>query len=428
MPSRRRNRQAGARNKRHWLGIVRSVSDGLSGLPGPSNASEMQHASTGVDPGAAIHCHEPHPSVPIAFPGLTDRSCPPALHNRIWIQKHDQITRRRLYADVRTGRKADVAGGSDQPRLRSQCPQLPLDAVYRTAIDDKKLILITQLADKSRERKPQIGQRIVSDDDYGYRRSGPHDRNANRQPAEAPLLVVVPAYNEQQSVGIVVRRIKASAPPCDVVVIDDGSSDETAAEACDAGALVIRLPFNLGIGGAVQTGFMFARDNGYQFMAQIDGDGQHDPGELEKLLTKLRSDPCIDMAYGSRFLEGERGYKVPISRRIGIQLFAVALTQVLRHSVTDPTSGFRLCNRRAIEFFATSYPHDYPEVESLLMLKASGMRFAEVPVQMYSRTQGTSSITAVRSAYYMVKVSLALLAGLLRGRVDVAGTTRPQEA
>lgn len=241
------------------------------------------------------------------------------------------------------------------------------------------------------------------------------------------MLVVVPAYNEERSVARVVQLVHESVIACDVVVIDDGSSDETAATARAAGATVISLPFNLGIGGAVQTGFMYARDNGYQFMAQVDGDGQHEPAALESLLTKLRSDATLDMAYGSRFLEGDNRYRVPVFRRIGIKLFAVALTSILRRPVTDPTSGFRLCNRRAIEFFAGEYPHDYPEVEALLMMRASGLGFAEVAVSMNNRSEGRSSITPIRSAYYMVKVSLALLAGMLRAGVDLSGPTLRQE-
>jgi glycosyltransferase involved in cell wall biosynthesis len=206
-----------------------------------------------------------------------------------------------------------------------------------------------------------------------------------------------------------------------VLVIDDGSTDETAVQARSAGAIVISLPFNLGIGGAVQTGFLFARDNGYGAVAQVDGDGQHDPAAIEKLLARLQADPGLDMAYGSRFLESANAYRVPISRRIGISLFAFALTRFLRVPITDPTSGLRLCNRRAIEFFAQHYPHDYPEVEALLMLRVNGLRFAEVPVAMHPRAGGRSSITRLRSGYYMLKVTLALAAGLLREPLDLAG-------
>jgi glycosyltransferase involved in cell wall biosynthesis len=233
------------------------------------------------------------------------------------------------------------------------------------------------------------------------------------------LLVVVPAYNEEASVGAVVGTLYARAPSCDVIVVDDGSTDATAARAAEAGAGVIRLPFNLGIGGAVQTGFVYAREHGYDYMVQVDGDGQHEPAELNKLLHAIRADESLDMVCGSRFMTDERGYRAPIARRTGIRLFAFALSRILGQPITDPTSGFRLCNRRAIALFARDYPHDYPEVEAMLMLHAHRLKLAEVPVQMHLRDRGRSSINKRRSAYYMVKVSLALLAGLLRRRAVV---------
>lgn len=230
------------------------------------------------------------------------------------------------------------------------------------------------------------------------------------------LLAIVPAYNEQASIAAVVRSLRLHVPDWDVVVIDDGSLDATAKQAATAGAHVVRLPYNLGIGGAVQTGFVYARELGYDYAAQVDGDGQHDPEELRKLLAVLREDPSIDVAGGSRFLTDEHGYRAPIARRTGIKLFATLLTLMLREPVSDPTSGFRLYNRRAIELFARDYPHDYPEVEAILMLRMYRLRFREVPVRMHVRSDGCSSIGARASAYYMIKVSLALLAGVTRGR------------
>lgn len=210
-----------------------------------------------------------------------------------------------------------------------------------------------------------------------------------------------------------------TSPPCDVVVIDDGSDDATAARAGDAGALVISLPFNLGIGGAVQTGFLYARDHGYELMAQVDGDGQHDPAALALLLAAMETDSTLDAVCGSRFLSHEQLYRSSMARRLGIRLFAFALTHALHRRVTDPTSGFRLWNRRAIELFALAYPHDYPEVESLLMLHANRFRVSEVAVPMHRRNAGRSSITKLQSPYYMLKVSLALLAGSLRGPIEI---------
>jgi glycosyltransferase involved in cell wall biosynthesis len=247
--------------------------------------------------------------------------------------------------------------------------------------------------------------------------------------SESTFLAVVPAYNEAGTVRDVVRSVRELAPCFDVIVIDDGSTDATAALAEQAGATVVRLPFNLGIGGAVQTGFVYAQEHGYDFAAQVDGDGQHDPAELHTLITTIQADPTLDMVCGSRFLSPDTGYSAPISRRTGIHLFAFTLSKILRQRITDPTSGFRLYNRRAIRLFAGDYPHDYPEVEAVLMLHAHRLKMTEVPVRMFARGSGRSSITTTRSAYYMIKVSLALLVGLLRRRAVIdAGDPAPVSA
>ncbi len=257
-------------------------------------------------------------------------------------------------------------------------------------------------------------------DDDRDGRSFDHVADPTARRSAGRLLVVVPAYNEESSIATVVSQIRECSTPCDVVVIDDGSTDATASEARAAGALVVTLPFNLGIGGAVQTGFLFAQANGYEYMAQVDGDGQHSPEALEVLLRALERDPNLDMACGSRFLTSDYAYRASTARRLGIRLFAFSLTHALHRRITDPTSGFRVWNRRAIELFAAGYPHDYPEVESLLMLHLSGLSFAEVAVPMHRRAGGRSSITSARSGYYMLKVSLALFAGLLRRPIAVA--------
>jgi hypothetical protein len=230
------------------------------------------------------------------------------------------------------------------------------------------------------------------------------------------LLAVVPAYNERESIAGVVAALQDRAPFFDVIVVDDGSTDDTAARAAAAGAEVVRLPFNLGIGGAVQTGFQYALDHGYDYMAQVDGDGQHEPGELIALLDRISADPGLDMVCGSRFISQESEYLAPISRRTGIHVFSFLLSKIVGQRITDPTSGFRLYNRRAIGLFAADYPHDYPEVEAVLMLHANELHMAEVPVKMHQRGAGQSSITKSRSLYYMIKVSLALAVGLLRRR------------
>jgi glycosyltransferase involved in cell wall biosynthesis len=225
-------------------------------------------------------------------------------------------------------------------------------------------------------------------------------------------LAIVPAYNEEESVGRVIDEIREFDPGFDVCVVDDGSVDRTAGVAVDRGAHVIRLPFNLGIGGAVQTGYRFAFENGYDLAVQIDGDGQHDPRELPKILTPVVEN-AADMAVGSRFAGGGQ-YRAPLARRAGIAIFAKVVSAVVRQRVTDTTSGFRAVNRRGIALFAADYPHDYPEVEATVMVVKSRLRLVEVPVTMRERAGGRSSITALRSVYYMVKVLLAIFVGLFR--------------
>lgn len=234
--------------------------------------------------------------------------------------------------------------------------------------------------------------------------------------ASSAYLAVVPAYNEQDSVHLVVEALHREAPLWDVLVIDDGSTDATSERARSAGARVMRLPFNLGIGGTVQAGFVFAHEHGYEYMAQVDGDGQHDPAELATLITTQQRTGA-DMVCGSRFLGPGMEYPAPISRRTGIHIFAFLLSRFVGAPVSDPTSGFRLYNRRAIRLFASDYPHDYPEVEAVLMLHHHRLSMQEVPVRMFERGGGRSSIGGTgKSFYYMVKVLLALFVGLARAR------------
>ncbi len=240
-------------------------------------------------------------------------------------------------------------------------------------------------------------------------------------------LAVVPAFNEAATVGGVVERLHEVRPDFDVLVIDDGSLDDTAALAERAGARVLRHPYNLGIGGAVQSGFLFASEQRYDHVVQVDGDGQHEPGEIDRLFAVMDEHPEVDVVCGSRFLSPDMRYPAPFSRRTGIHVFALLLSRLVDGRVSDPTSGFRLYNRRAIKLFARDYPHDFPEVEAVLMLHHHRLRMLETPVLMYSRGGGASSLNAGKSAYYMVKVLLSLFVGLARRR-PIPGPGEPGHA
>jgi glycosyltransferase involved in cell wall biosynthesis len=225
-------------------------------------------------------------------------------------------------------------------------------------------------------------------------------------------LAIVPAYNEAEAIQAVISELRAVDPDLGIVVIDDGSVDGTASRAAEAGAQVVRLPFNLGIGGAMQTGYQYAREHGFDLAIQVDGDGQHDPREIGILIEPILRGEA-DMTVGTRFA-GESRYRPPFARRIGIQLFARVVSLIVRQRVTDTTSGFRAVNRIGIELFASDYPHDYPEVETTVLVHRHKLRMVEVPVAMRTRATGTSSITFFQSIYYMIKVSLALFVGLFR--------------
>jgi glycosyltransferase involved in cell wall biosynthesis len=225
-------------------------------------------------------------------------------------------------------------------------------------------------------------------------------------------IAIVPAFNEEQTVPRVIEEIRAFDPGFAIVVVDDGSTDRTALLAERQGVQVLRLPFNLGIGGAVQTGYQYALDNGYELAVQVDGDGQHNPQEIAGLVRPIL-DGHADMVVGTRFVAGG-GYRGTRLRRVGIHLFAGLVSLMVGQRVTDTTSGFRAVNRKGIRLFAADYPHDYPEVEATVLLARHRLRMVEVPVVMRIRETGSSSITALRSVYYMVKVLLALFIGLFR--------------
>ena len=220
------------------------------------------------------------------------------------------------------------------------------------------------------------------------------------------ILAIIPAYNEEGSVGKVIEEIRTHFSQADILIVNDGSTDLTSEIAKSKGAIVLDLPFNLGIGGAMQTGYQYAHENGYDIGVQVDADGQHDPKEIQKLLHTLEVGR-VDVAIGSRFL-GSSEYKGSIMRRIGIAIFSGVISTIVGQRVTDPTSGFRASNRKAIQLFASNYPQDYPEPEAVILLHQCRLKMGEVSVKMSERYSGESSITKIRSIYYMVKVLLAI--------------------
>ena len=226
------------------------------------------------------------------------------------------------------------------------------------------------------------------------------------------ILIIVPAYNEEASLPGVIQDLRENMPSAHVLLVNDGSRDRTAAIARKQGITVLDLPFNLGIGGAVQTGYLYAKRNDYDIAVQFDGDGQHLAGEISKLIEPLAAGKA-DLVVGSRFLK-QGGYNAPVFRKLGIGIFSFVLSHIRGMAVTDSTSGFRAANRSVIEFFAGTYPDDYPEVESLVLLHKVNMRIMEVPVAMSLRTGGRSSITPIRSMYYMTKVLMAIFIDLMK--------------
>ncbi len=225
-------------------------------------------------------------------------------------------------------------------------------------------------------------------------------------------LIIVPAFQEEATIGAVIDSVRDGFPEGDIVVIDDGSSDETGKIATSRGAKVLTLAYNLGIGGAVQTGYKYARDNGYDIAVQVDGDGQHPAIQIREIVAPVVRGEA-DVVVGSRFL-GTGDYRPSIPRGAGIAIFSRVVSFIIKERLTDTTSGFRAVGRRVIEYYCTNYPEDYPEVEVLVMLHKKGFRIMEVPVKMTGRKGGSSSITPMWSVYYMLKVLFAIFVDLLR--------------
>lgn len=221
------------------------------------------------------------------------------------------------------------------------------------------------------------------------------------------VMVAIPAYNEEKNIFRVVNSVRCNNPEVDVVVINDGSRDLTEVEAQRAGAFVINLPQNLGIGGAVQTGYIYASRKGYDVVIQVDGDGQHDPKDLSRLIESIEKDEA-DMVIGSRFAE-KTDYVSSKMRWVGINFFSKLVSFVCRRNYFDTTSGYRAVNKKVINIFAGYYPRDYPEVETIVYASKRGVRIKEISVDMKKRQGGKSSITPLKSIYYMIKVTCAIL-------------------
>jgi glycosyltransferase involved in cell wall biosynthesis len=230
----------------------------------------------------------------------------------------------------------------------------------------------------------------------------------------AGLLALVPAHNEAGRIGRVVEQLRSEFPATEVLVVNDGSSDDTGTEAREAGALVVELPINVGYGAALQTGYKYALRNGYDLIAQIDGDGQHDPVYLRKLLDVLAEDRDLDVVVGSRFLDRDGHYRPSSARRVGMALFGRIASLVTRQHISDPTSGFQVMRADVARFFCTNvYPTDYPDADILILLNRSGFRVREVGVRMRA-PQGKSMHAGHRTPYYVYKMSLSILVTLLR--------------
>ena len=229
------------------------------------------------------------------------------------------------------------------------------------------------------------------------------------------ILVIVPAYNEEACIKGVIEDIRENFPQGDILVVNDGSTDGTLELVKGLGENLIDLPYNLGIGGAMQTGFLYALEEGYDAALQFDGDGQHHADQIEKILKPYLSDGA-DLVVGSRFLS-EGGFTSSVQRRIGSKILSFVISSLLRQKITDTTSGFRVYSRKTLEFFSSIYPEDYPEVEAFILAHKKGLKIIEVPSEIGPRTGGKSSITFSQAFYYMVKVLLAISVDLMK-RID----------
>ncbi|MCX8131249.1 MAG: glycosyltransferase family 2 protein [Clostridia bacterium] len=221
------------------------------------------------------------------------------------------------------------------------------------------------------------------------------------------VLIIIPAFNEEKSLTNLFNELNSKCPRYDVVVVNDCSLDKTRKICRDNNVAVIDLPVNLGIGGAVQAGYKYALYNDYDVAIQVDGDGQHNPQYIDTLVGEIGKG--FNLCIGSRFIEKE-GFQSTFTRRVGIKYFSKLIKLLTGKLITDPTSGFRACDRKVIECFAREYPRDYPEPETIVLATRRNFKISEAPVIMNERDGGRSSITSIKSIYYMIKVSLAIIA------------------
>jgi glycosyltransferase involved in cell wall biosynthesis len=226
------------------------------------------------------------------------------------------------------------------------------------------------------------------------------------------LLILIPAFNEEGAVGSVIGEVHAAIPGVDVLVVDDCSEDATRHVARSAGARVLSVPHHLGLGGCVQAGYRLAFELGYDYVIRVDGDGQHDPRDIPKVLEALEREQC-EMVIGSRFVDGAQG-QTSFVRAMGIHFFRAVLRPILGRPVRDPTSGFVGVNRTALALFSRSFPLEYPEIEALVVLQRKRFRFVEVPCRMRPRRAGRSTITALKSLYYIAHVLLGVMVNVLK--------------
>jgi len=226
------------------------------------------------------------------------------------------------------------------------------------------------------------------------------------------ILVIVPAFNEEESIVGVIEDLRLNFPQGDILIVNDGSTDSTSDVARARRAGVIDIPYNVGIGGAMQTGFLYALSKGYDVAIQFDGDGQHMADEIPGIIEPYRKTGA-DLVVGSRFLS-EGGFTSSMQRRIGSKILSFVVSTIVGRWITDTTSGFRAYSRKAIDFFSVTYPEDYPEVEALILAHKKGLKIEEVPAEIQPRAAGKSSITVGRAVYYMVKVLLAILVDLIK--------------